>query len=359
MVLGYRHLVLSDRIEIERLLAEGVSLAGVARRLGVHRSTVSREVRRRSFRPDRVHANVRPYLRRRLDTRPWSNTVYVAERAQGHAVVQKARSHVPYRMTYDRLVDTVIGLLRQGWTPEEIAGRLPIDFPTDPRMRVSHETLYSWVYSPEQSHRALWQYLPRGQKKRRKRHGRRVHSDRLKWRVSIHDRPTVITERVTFGHWESDSVIGAGHSGAIHTTVERQSRFVMATKLDHPTAAATLRAQQALYGRLPAHAVASITADNGPEFAHHYRLADLIGVPTYFCDPYCAWQRGTNEHFNGRLRRYIPKKTRFDTFTQEELDAWIHEINNRPRKVLNWATPAEVFQQLCSQPQTPNCCTSN
>ncbi|MDR9397401.1 IS30 family transposase, partial [Pontimonas sp.] len=83
------------------------------------------------------------------------------------------------------------------------------------------------------------------------------------------------------------------------------------------------------------------------------RLADLIGVPTYFCDPYSAWQRGTNEHFNGRLRRYIPKKTRFDTFTQEELDAWVHEINNRPRKVLNWSTPAEVFQQLCSQSQNP------
>lgn len=262
-------------------------------------------------------------------------------------------------MTYDRLVDAVIGRLRQGWTPEEIAGRLPIDFPTDPRMRVSHETLYSWVYSPEQSHRQLWQYLPRGQKKRRKRQGRRVHSDRLKWRVSIHDRPAEVTSRETFGHWESDSVIGAGHSGAIHTTVERYSRFVMAAKLDHPTAAATLNAQRLLYGRLPAHAVASITADNGREFAHHHTLADQIGVPTYFCDPYSAWQRGTNEHFNGRLRRYVPKKTRFDTFTQQDLDAWVHEINNRPRKILHWATPAEVFQQLCSTPHAPTRCTSN
>jgi len=156
-VSGYRHLVLlSDRVEIERLLAQGVSQAGIARALGCHPSTVSREIRRRSFRPERVHASVRPYLRRCLDTRAWSDAFYVAETAQGHADRLTACSHQPYRITHDRVVDTVMSRLRQGWTPEEIAGRLPIDSRDDPSIRVSHETLYSWVCSVRMRHRALW-----------------------------------------------------------------------------------------------------------------------------------------------------------------------------------------------------------
>ena len=288
---GYRHLVLSDRVEIERLLASGVSQAGIARWLGVAPSTVSREVRKRSFRPDRVHANVRAYLRRRLDTRPWSEAVYVAETAHSNAVKVQANSHQPCRMTYDRLVDVVVGRLRQGWTPEEIAGRLPIDFPDDARMRVSAETLYSWVYCPTQTHRRLWEFLPRGQKKRRKRCGRRVHRTRLPWRVSIHDRPGEVASRSTFGHWESDSVIGHGRTSGIHATVERHPRFMVARKLDRVDAQAALAAQLRIVSTLPAHAVSSITLDNGSEFAYHHVLADQTGIPTYFCDPYSAWQR--------------------------------------------------------------------
>ena len=147
-------------------------------------------------------------------------------------------------------------------------------------------------------------------------------------------------------------MIGAAHTGGIHTSVERKSRYLCAQALDAVTATATLQAQQEIYSRFPSHAVSSITADNGSEFAHHYKLADQIGVPTYFCDPYSAHQRGTNEHFNGRLRKYLPKGTRFDDLTQEELDAYVNEINNRPRKVLGWRTPAEVFQELCSMETT-------
>jgi len=138
-------------------------------------------------------------------------------------------------------------------------------------------------------------------------------------------------------------------TGALHTTVERRSRFLHAAKLPGPTARATLDAQIGFYQALPAHAVASVTADNGSEFAFHYQLADTLGIPTYFADPYSAWQRGTNEHFNGRIRKYLPKGTSFENLTQAELNEFITEINNRPRKILGWATPAEVFQELCSQ----------
>lgn len=348
MTTHYRHLTLDDRIEIEKLSDRDYSNAEIARRIGVHRSTIGREITRRSWQPEHDHANLRPYHRGKLDTRNPHDRLYLAGQAQFHANTHRAYSHQSYRMHYDRLVDWVITQLRRGWTPEEISGRLPLEFPFDPRMRVCPETLYAWIYSPEQQHRKLWEYLPRGQKKRRRIKGRRVQSERLKYRVSIHDRPPEVETREEFGHWESDSVLGARDTGGAHTTVERMSRFYMAVKIPQVAAQPTLDAQLGFYQSLPAHAVRSITADNGSEFAHHHKLADTIGVPTYFADPYSAYQRGSNEHFNGRLRRYLPKGTSFEDLTQAELDEVIHEINNRPRKVLGWATPAEVFQELCS-----------
>lgn len=344
----YRHLSLDDRIQIELSLDRGHSRAEIARRIGVHRSTITRELARGSWQPEHDHANLRPYHRNKLDTRDPHERLYLAGQAHHQAQTRAARSHRPYRMRYDRLVSWVIGQLRRGWTPEEISGRLPIEFPDDPRMRASTETLYAWIYAPEQRHRALWQYLERGQKKRRRRKGRRVQTERIKYRISIDDRPAKVEAREEFGHWESDSVLGARGTGALHTTVERLSRYYVAIKLPTVTAAPTLQAQLGYYRQLPAHAVRSITVDNGSEFAHHYRLADTIGVPTYFCDPYSAFQRGSNEHFNRRVRRYLPKGTSFADLTQAELDEYVWEINNRPRRVLGWATPAEVFQELCS-----------
>jgi transposase, IS30 family len=158
----------------------------------------------------------------------------------------------------------------------------------------------------------------------------------------------VVEDRTEFGHWEADSVLGACGTGGLHTEVERTSRYLVATKIKAVTAQATLDAQQTMVSKLPAHAVKSITADNGSEFAWHHKLADSVGVPTYFAVPYSAWQRGANEHFNGRIRKYIPKRTRLDTITEEELADIITEINNGPRKVLDWQTPAEVFTRLCS-----------
>ncbi|WP_157002536.1 IS30 family transposase [Agromyces laixinhei] len=350
MTAHYRHLSLEDRIEIERLAGLDVPRAEIARLVGVHRSTITRELGRGSWQPEHDHANLRPYLRNKLDTRERHGRLYLAGQAQLAADTRKARSHEPFRMGYDRLVDWVITHLRKGWTVEEIAGRVPIEFPDDARMRVSAETLYAWIYSPHQQHRGLWQYLPRGHRKRRKKKGRNVHRERFKWRTSIHDRPTEIEDRRQFGHWESDSVIGTHGSGGIHTTVERTSRYYQAIKIPQIAARPTVDAQISLFATLPAHAVRSVTTDNGSEFAFHYELADALAVPTYFADPYSAYQRGTNEHFNGRLRRYLPKGTSFDDLTQDEIDSFVNEINNRPRKILGWATPARIFHELTWEP---------
>lgn len=222
----YRHLMLDERVRIEVMLDRGCSQAEIARDLGVHRSTVCREIRRRSWTPESDAAAYTPYRPERLKTGPWTTRSYGAGRAQHHADRLAERSHQPHRLRHDKLVDWVIDRLRAGWTPEEIAGRAPLEFGDEARMRVSHETLYQWIYSPAQRHRQLWQYLPRGHRKRRKRAGRKVRSQRINFRVSIHDRPDEIENREQFGHWESDSVLGAAGTGAIHTTVERASRYL-------------------------------------------------------------------------------------------------------------------------------------
>jgi IS30 family transposase len=163
--------------------------------------------------------------------------------------------------------------------------------------------------------------------------------------VSIHQRPDVINQRNEFGHWEGDSVLGAktDHDG-IHTEVERVTRYMMATKISDLKAETTATAQLTLFADIPAHAAKSITLDNGAENHRHY-LLDQLAIPVFFADPYSAWQRGTNEHFNGILRRYLPKGTSLTTLTNQELTDIINEINNRPLKCLNRATPTETFQQ--------------
>lgn len=346
----YKHVSLSERIEIEKSLDLGRSQAEIARRLGRSRSTISREIARRSWRASNTSAAYTPYRPAALRTGEWTQRHYRATIAQAHAGRAAQRCHQPRRMRHDRLVAYVRDHLRRGWTPEEIAGRLPLEFADDPAMRVSHETVYAWIYAPAQKGLQLWQYLPRGQRTRRRRGpARKVRrAPQIRFRVPIHHRPVEVEDRTEFGHWEADSVLGGRGSGALHTEVERTSRYLIAAKITAPAAAPTMAAQQAMIDALPAHAVKSITADNGSEFAWHYKLADTTGVPTYFAVPYSAWQRGTNEHFNGRIRKYLPKRTRLDTITDDELSDIITEINNRPRKILGWHTPAEVFNRLCS-----------
>ncbi len=330
----------------------------IAARLGRDVSTISREIAHRSWRAANTSPAYTEYRPTALRTGPATGLSYRAARAQRHAEVARARSHQPWRMTHDRLVGWVIDRLRGGWTPEEISGRLLVEFAGDECMRVGVETLYAWIYSQDQKHRGLWQYLPRAHKHRRRRGGRRTHSERIKWRTPISQRPAEVDERVEFGHWEADSVLGLRGTGAMHTEVERVSRFYTAIPITSTGADETVAAQIRFFSTLPAHAVRSVTADNGIEFARHHRLADTLAVPTYFADPYSAWQRGTNEHFNGRLRTYLPKGTDFTTISGPELADILAEINNRPRKVLGWQTPAEVFARLCSQSPAP-CCTSN
>ena len=304
----YSHLSLDDRIEIEKRHDLGQSLRQIARALDRSPSTICRELKRGRWWPSNESAAYVPYRDKRLRNQEVTPPQYRAGRAQDKAEKRAQACHKPTRLVSDQAVTFLCGKLRQGWTPEMISGRARLDFPNTPNMWACPETIYRYIYAKENRHRGLAQYLPRAHKKRRKHHGRKVHSSRIPHRVSIHDRPAEVEDRSAFGHWEGDSVLGLKSVGdGIHTEVERSSRLMMATKVKTITSRDGVNAQKQLFAKLPVHARVSTTMDNGPEMHLHGELGAELGMDTYFADPYSSWQRGTNEHHNGRLRRYFPK----------------------------------------------------
>jgi len=341
----YGDLDLGERVEVEKGLDAGESLRAIAARLGRAVSTVSREGKRGRWRAGNEMANRQPWRGQGYRYQGLSELEYRAGPAQRYAAKRAARSHQRRLFTSDEEVTYVVLRLGKGWTPAMIAGRGARE-----GHRMSHESIYAWIYSKEQRDRALWEKLRRGHKQRRHKHGRRVHSSHIPFRASIHDRPSEIDERTQFGHWEGDTVLGAkADKDGIHTEVERVSRFVMAVLVPDLTSATTAAAQLRMFAPLPAHAARSVTLDNGAENHLAYEL-DRLAMPVYYADPYSSWQRGTNEHHNGSIRCYIPKGSSLAGVSAEDLADIVAEINDRPMKLHGWDTPAEVFHRLCSDP---------
>jgi IS30 family transposase len=246
----------------------------------------------------------------------------------------------------DWLYAYVHARLRDGWSPGQISGRLKRDYPGEKTRHINHETIYRYIYAEENQDERLWEYLPRKQNRRRKQTGRNVHRSRIPNRVSIHERPVTVEERTEFGHFEGDSIEGRRvHKDGIHTEVERVSRKLFARKVDRIASRETTDAQLAIFESVPAPARRSTTLDNGKEHCPATELSQQLGIAVYFADPCSSWQRGSNEYHNGLLRRYLPKRTDFTALTQDELDDIVEEINNRPRKCLDYATPNEVFSE--------------
>jgi IS30 family transposase len=266
----------------------------------------------------------------------------VAIYAQSTSLKRKSQAGKRHPLKNEDVFRWVITRLIRGWSPEQISGRMKLVFKTDFRMRITPETIYSFIYSDEFKHRRFWEYLPWGRKIRRHKHGRRVHRGSIPDRVSIHLRPEAIDKRVEFGHFEGDTVEGKGHKDGVHTEVERISRKYFAKLVAQIDSEEAVKAQKEIFSPLPKWARRSTTLDNGRENHLHMKLKDL-GMQTYFADPYSSWQRGSNEYHNGLFRRYFPKGTDFKTISQEEIDECVEEINSRPRKCLGYFTPNEVF----------------
>lgn len=324
--MGKIKLTCEERDQIAILKAKGTSLREIGRQLERSVSTISDELKRNG----------------RYERGEW---VYSAIEAQDDYQKRKQIAGRREPLKNKHVYRYVVGKLQRGWSPELIAGRLKKKNRTDKGKYVNYESIYQYIYHPANRDEGLWEYLARGQKKRKKQKGRTVHRSHIPDRVSIHERPVEINDRTEFGHYEGDTIEGKRSDGnGIHTEVERVSRLLLAAKVETITSEETIKVQLNMFEELPASARKSTTLDNGRENHLHSQLQE-IGMKTYFTDPYSSWQRGTNENTNGILRRYFPKKTDFTTITQEELDAVVLEINTRPKKVLQFQTPLEVFTQ--------------
>ena len=357
----YSHLSSEERILIEKLHCEQhLSIRRTAERIGRDKSTVSRELRRGLWFASNENGSYRPYRPKRLKTGPWtSGPFYSALAAQRKADLRRRGSRKPRRMDSDRLRAWVLDSLRRGWSPELIEGRLKAQYAGDPSMRISHECLYQWIYAKPQRALDLRQYLARGRKRRTRKKGRKAKGPRIPMRVPIADRPEAVGSRKGFGHFESDTVVGAAPSRrCMNTQVERRSRRLFARLVDDKSASATARAEYEIFKDMPPAARVDRTWDNGTEASLHMLVDEALGMLTYFADPYSSWQRGSNENRNGRIRRYLPKGTSFEDLTQDELDAIVGEINDTPMKLLGYKTPNEVWDEeiarLQSKAASPN-----
>lgn len=324
-----------ERLVIERGLDAGLKQCEIAAALGRSAATVSREVRRGGGKRSARRGAV-------LYGRPRR---YRAGRAQQLAV-GRGRRPKPCKLV-GRLGAVVTGLLEADWSPQQIAGMLPVLFPDDEAMRVSHETIYQslFVQTRGELRRELAAHLRTGRTARRP-HGKGDGRGKIVGMTPISARPAEADDRAVPGHWEGDLLMGGVGKGALITLVERRSRFVLLAPLNTgPKAAETREQLTAMIARLPLELRKSLTWDQGIEMRQHARFTIETGLPVFFCDPHSPWQRGSNENANGLLRQYWPKGSDLRQVSQAECDSIALRLNTRPRQTLNWQTPAQALDE--------------
>ena len=319
-------LSLAEREEISRGLAAGSSFAALGRQLGRPTSTVSREVARNGGR--------RRYRASRADKRALE--LALRPKPAKLAQCQRLRLHVEQQ-------------LQARWSPQQIAGRLRWQFPDEPEMRVSHETIYTSLFVQARGtlRQELTGFLRTGRAVRRQQGRAADGRGRIPGMVLISERPAEAEDRAVPGHWEGDLIVGKNGKSWIGTLVERTTRFVMLLHLpDGSGADQVMEALTAKVLTLPVELRRSVTWDQGREMYTHRKFTVQTGVQVYFCDPHSPWQRGTNENTNGLLRQYFPKSTDLSVHSAEHLDAVARELNGRPRQTLGWKTPWEALNEL-------------
>jgi IS30 family transposase len=245
------------------------------------------------------------------------------------------------RLKNEQTVSYVTSKLKEGWSPEQISGRISIDHP---ELSISHEAIYQYIYHPATKDRQeLIQCLRRAHRKRKNKSiGRKQRKTKIPGRVPIELRPSLVEGRSQFGHWEGDSLVSRKSRVALNSLVERKSRLLFLTKLERKTAKATHNAVVNRLKVLPAKARRTLTLDNGTENTKHQEITSSVGIKCFFAHPYSSWERGTNENLNGLVRWYLPKGTDFRKISEGKIARIESSINNRPRKCLGYKTPLEV-----------------
>ena len=316
---NYSQLSLEERCSIARLREAGQSIRQIAAALDRQPSTISRELTRNSG----SQLGYQPgYAQQQTRARRWTGARLERD---------------------DALRELVLDRLANGWSPEQIAGRLSREAG---RKIISHETIYRFVYAQlKRTNDRRWRhYLPRAKYKRGWRNkggGAPIFPNRR----SIHDRPAAARDRADAGHWEADTMLFATPGQAVLVAHERRSRLTIVLRATSLKAEPTARTLTRLLGPMPPNMRQTITFDNGTEFARHYRITQQIGVDTFFCDVRSPWQKGGVENAIGRLRRALPRKTNLDAVSNHAIDTIARRYNNTPRKCLGFQTPAEAFLQ--------------
>jgi IS30 family transposase len=318
----YGQLSLEERCTIAQLREAGQSIRQIAAALDRSPSTVSRELTRNEGK----QVGYKPsYAQQQARARRWTGSRLERD---------------------DGLRDLVLRQLGEGWSPEQIAGRLARDRASK---IVSYETIYRFIYAQiRRTNDYRWRlYLPRAKSKRGWR-GRSGGSPvkLIKMRTPIAERPSIAEDRRTPGHWEADFMLFAHYGQNILVAHERATRITLIAQPPNRKANPTAQALASLISPWPPNMRATITFDNGTEFAQHYRLTQELGIQTYFCDPHAPWQKGGIENAIGRLRRYLPRKTNLNTISPDQLAAIASRYNNTPRKCLDFQTPAEACLNL-------------
>lgn len=324
----YQHLSIEERETIQLMLWDKKSVRSIAKALKRSPSSVSREISRN------IPANQRRYP-------PYA--------AHERALAKRKSRGRHDRLKNEKIRQYAIVRLKEGWSPEQISGRIKIDAGE----KISHEAIYQFIYA--QVHRNGWGYLRPGAEDlrmylRRKRKRRAPRGFRKSQRIlarfgipTIDERPGIVETRRRLGDWEGDTVESKDHKPGINTLVERKTGFVLITKLNAKTPRATIDAMGKRFEALPPKAKRTVTLDNGPENRDWQSIRTKIGIQCYYAHAYHSWERGTNENTNGLIREYFPKKTDFTMISDEALAAVEYKLNTRPRKRLNYLTPLEAF----------------
>jgi transposase, IS30 family len=353
-------LCLQERIEIDFGVRSGESLQSIGGRLGRPASTIKREIDNNGLHnvdhPERKSGYRRKEAFGARQSGRSATVRYCPLRAQAYAD-RRARRVKPGKLAVnEKLHDEVQTRLLDEHSPEQIAQRLPIDFPDDVEMRVSHETIYRSIYVQGKGNlrRELHTCLRTGRALRKPQRRPEERRGRIRDMVNISQRPPEVEDRAVPGDWEGDLILGAKGLSAIGTVVERSTRFVMLLHLPHDHGA--IAVQEAIVAKmatLPAILRRTLTWDQGGEMANHVAIAQAAELDIYFCDPHSPWQRGTNENTNGLLRQYFAKGTDLSVFPADYLDYVATKLNTRPRKTLGFKTPAEALDELLSNPSKP------
>ena len=313
----YKQLTSDERDLIATHHANGFSISDIAKMLNRNKSTISRELTR---------------------NRSKSSKIYLSGQAHKKAKKRKKYAAIKEELKCHKIRNFVKNKLKEGWTPQIIAGELALN---PQKLKVSHESIYLYIYKKRPD---LVQYLARAHKKRFKRVPKsNKKNNRIPNRISIDQRPQEINNRSQFGHWESDTVVSKQSKVALAVSIERISKLVKIKKIKQNKADMFSKAIIRRMKGLPACARRSITYDNGSENTQHELINEQLNTDSYFCNPYHSWEKGSVENINGLIRRFLPKKTDFAKITHKRIKEIELLLNNRPRKCLGFKTPAQVF----------------